>query len=1036
MVRRGLLFTAFFVALVAAVPLGCDTAGSTNRPFAKFAEITISRHAQSPAAANTTPDATDLPVLLYTVKGDPNQDVNLTQIDFTFSGSGAAGSVSTLKVYRDDGDAAFATPPDAQVGNGSFIGGVSSVAFTPAVVLPAGQSLSFFVTLDFAATPAPLGGSTYGVRIASNADVTAATSSGLAATVTGAPVDGSAYTMIGRLVIQAGPNMPANQSPNTPQSDVSVLQLQLDAPNEDVVVTSITFTGTAGPGLLSQLAGVKLYLDVNNDGQFTSGVDTQIGGTQTFGAGSTVTFGSLSQTVPRSSSPVYWMVLYDFGASHVSGDTFRCSLGSATNVTAMGAVSSSPAGVELVTTPIQGNNHVVVPRARLQIASGAQTPADGNAGAGVSNLLMLHLTVTETTSREAVTLTAVTIQVVGAGSPAGVPQTDVTQVKFFRDDGDASFEPGGGASDDPLLASTSLNSSDQALLTLTGEVIPSGGSRSYYVAIDLASTATNGSTFSVRLEDAWVSASGNTSLLAVTTSGGPVTGRTITVVPNGTLTITANSMNPGNLTQDRALTNIPMLSINLAMDAVEGAVMNSLTLSASGTGDDLNGITSVDLYYDADQTGTVTGVDVLLGSGSFGADDGTVTITLGTPRTINASSSEDWIAVVSSFVAANVWVGVNFRVGVAQGADASGTGTVTTQPVNVNGPPVWGGTQTIQGIWVPLFPGGTAPASRWGMLSVYDATNQQMVLYAGIGGTWSQAVNPYNDTWILSLTPGSETWAQLLTDAVGPTCASPIGTVNCRFWHDGVFDPVNNQLVIFGGRGGAGTVWFNDAWALPLTGSPTWTQLTPGGLTPPGRAQFQAAYDATNARMLLFGGLSYNGSTFTYYNDTQALTLGSSPAWSQLTTTSDPTGRCTHSVAYDPVSGRILVHAGDDGISTVFLDDSYSLDLGTNTWTQQAQGPALRAAHKACTDAAGKQMLIFGGGNSTTLFNDVISYNFVTDTWVSIPCSGTPPQTRYDHSVIWDSTNKQLIIAMGTQFYGDTTQNLPSINFNDVWACR
>jgi len=85
-------------------------------------------------------------------------------------------------------------------------------------------------------------------------------------------------------------------------------------------------------------------------------------------------------------------------------------------------------------------------------------------------------------------------------------------------------------------------------------------------------------------------------------------------------------------------------------------------------------------------------------------------------------------------------------------------------------------------------------------------------------------------------------------------------------------------MVIFGGYDGTNV--YNDVWelTLPASGDGTWTQLSPTGYPPSKRRSISAAYDSVNDRMIIFGGRDINY----FFGDTWALSLGASPAWTNL----------------------------------------------------------------------------------------------------------------------------------------------------------
>jgi hypothetical protein len=93
-----------------------------------------------------------------------------------------------------------------------------------------------------------------------------------------------------------------------------------------------------------------------------------------------------------------------------------------------------------------------------------------------------------------------------------------------------------------------------------------------------------------------------------------------------------------------------------------------------------------------------------------------------------------------------------------------------------------------------------------------------------------------------------------------------------RELHTAIYDPVRDRMVVFGGRDAGGSR--NDVSALTLAGSDGWSALSPAGSPPTGRFLHTAGYDLSRDRMLVFGGVYFDGPSH-YLNDVWAL------GWSQ-----------------------------------------------------------------------------------------------------------------------------------------------------------
>jgi hypothetical protein len=291
-----------------------------------------------------------------------------------------------------------------------------------------------------------------------------------------------------------------------------------------------------------------------------------------------------------------------------------------------------------------------------------------------------------------------------------------------------------------------------------------------------------------------------------------------------------------------------------------------------------------------------------------------------------------------------------------------------------------------------------------------------MIICAG----WNSAGPTLQDVWAMSLTPGSESW-MLLTPTGGP--------VPARWGHTAIVDGPRNRMVVFAGH----DMGFdrNDTWALSLTvGSEGWTQLTPTGSPPSGRTNHAAVFDSTAAqRMVVFGGEQGMGGG-NANNETWYAPLTGPFQWLQQSTTGPPTVRTQLTGVFDAPRGRMVVFGGMN--SANYFNTAYALNTATLVWTQVGSNgaPSARAAHSAALDTSGNRMLIFGGMNSTTAFNDLYAFNLAGvggGTWSSISPSGGPPPARREHTAIWDVTNARMIVYGGI----GTTGNL-----GDVWEYK
>jgi len=167
-------------------------------------------------------------------------------------------------------------------------------------------------------------------------------------------------------------------------------------------------------------------------------------------------------------------------------------------------------------------------------------------------------------------------------------------------------------------------------------------------------------------------------------------------------------------------------------------------------------------------------------------------------------------------------------------------------------------------------------------------------------------------------------------------------------------------MIVFGGHSSSD---LNDVWAVNLAGFPAWTQLATAGTPPSARFGATAIYDPVGDRMIVFGGININ----VRLNDTWQLTLSGTPTWSAITpVTPLPPTRYAHTAVYDGVRSRMVVYAGSHGPAPAELSDVWALDLSpaATGWSQLSiTGPAplRRYSHVAITDVANDRMIISEG---------------------------------------------------------------------------
>jgi len=319
--------------------------------------------------------------------------------------------------------------------------------------------------------------------------------------------------------------------------------------------------------------------------------------------------------------------------------------------------------------------------------------------------------------------------------------------------------------------------------------------------------------------------------------------------------------------------------------------------------------------------------------------------------------------------------------------------------------------RATDGLWTQIPP----PDYRFGHTAVYDRVRHRMIVFGGLNG-----VVEMNDVWVLELTYPNR-WRRLLPTGTPP---SP------RRQHSAVYDAVHDRMIVYGGGWVDGAWHLNsEAWALELAGAPHWTLLTPTGTPPPPRFSAAVVYDASRDRMLVFGGGSGQGGP---YGDLWALSLSGTPAWTQISANTLIGPRALAVAVVDSVRDRMVVMGGVTG--HVSLSDTWTVPLSTGVgWTELTTlgTPPSTLGHAGVYDPLHDQLVVFGGITSPP--DQYLSgawrlrFNTATPTWVRGPLSGQIPPAAALPSAVYDP------IADAVRLFGGFGDDPATVN-QQVWT--
>ena len=208
------------------------------------------------------------------------------------------------------------------------------------------------------------------------------------------------------------------------------------------------------------------------------------------------------------------------------------------------------------------------------------------------------------------------------------------------------------------------------------------------------------------------------------------------------------------------------------------------------------------------------------------------------------------------------------------------------------------------------------------------------------------------------------------------------------------YDPSVKELILFGGV--TDTTWFSDTWAFHGN---VWTQLNPS-VSPPSVYRFGMATDVADSGVLVFGGCAFHlcpiGTTWLFSNG----------SWTNETKSIGPVGRIDVSMAAGPGGGVLLfggIRANCSQGRNCAMGDTWSFRGGNWTKLALSLGPPPRsgAMMAACSNGTD---LLFGGAFSRHLYSDTWLYRL--GKWTNLTSLvGIPPPAQDVATLTWDTYN-------------------------------
>jgi hypothetical protein len=173
------------------------------------------------------------------------------------------------------------------------------------------------------------------------------------------------------------------------------------------------------------------------------------------------------------------------------------------------------------------------------------------------------------------------------------------------------------------------------------------------------------------------------------------------------------------------------------------------------------------------------------------------------------------------------------------------------------------------------------------------------------------------------------------------------------------------------------------------------------GTSPPGgRYQHDMVFDSVRSVAVLFGGTDQGTSL----GDTWEFTPGTT-TWADATATTPPTARFGHAMAYDASSDRVLLFGGYDG--TTLYEDTYEYDGSTATWNVMASTatPPARRFHHMAYDAARGVVVMFGGFDGEVLTD---TWEYTSGQWTETTTMSSAPRGG---PMVYDSLRARIVLS-------------------------
>ena len=321
--------------------------------------------------------------------------------------------------------------------------------------------------------------------------------------------------------------------------------------------------------------------------------------------------------------------------------------------------------------------------------------------------------------------------------------------------------------------------------------------------------------------------------------------------------------------------------------------------------------------------------------------------------------------------------------------------------------------------------GGAVPSQDWNWTQVFPSDSpsprarHSTAFHAGdreivlFGGIVGEADGTLTKIYDDTWAWIGDTWSELSIGGL-----SPPGL----FGMAATYDPLRQEALFYGGDQslGPGAQLSDSTWVWREN---SWEARSPASSPPPLLAA-SAVFDGRLGKILLFGGFD---SAFTFSGESW---LWNGSTWENATPISSPSPRATSSMVYDPHRQEIVLFGGSDFIEVNgtpnggWFADTWIWKDGN--WNQQfpLDSPSPREGHSMSYEPSSGQTVLFGGFDGASTLKDTWLWN--GNNWTEVT-SQTAPPARALHTMAYDHVSQEIVLFGGGEatagrlvFYSDT----------------